>query len=139
VNTVYVCVHIADHRTLSKSLSKLVTCLLSYIHAYICMYVNMYVFSILCVCLCARRITTPITKIFEWTGNMLIFIYTRTHVHICKYVCIYIYVYCVCGCVCGGSLHLWTKSLSGLVISLYSYGVATTSRLLKMIGLFCRI
>jgi len=42
----------------------------------------------------------------------------------CVYVCMYVCV-CVCVCVCG-SIVIWV------------YGVASVSRLLKMIGLFCK-
>jgi len=86
---------------------------------YVNVYIIVYVYTV-CVFVCAVDYHTY-EQISEWTGDMLIFRCTRTHVHVCKYVCIYTYVYCVCGCVCGGSLHLWTKSLSVLVISLYSY------------------
>jgi len=61
-----------------------------------------------------------------------IYEYMDTYIHIPEYVCMRM---CVCGwvCVC---FHVTTDIWESIPV--YSYGVATISRLLKIIGLFCK-
>ena len=57
--------------------------------------------------------------------------YTYTYIYMYTYMYIYIYIYVKHLCLKG---IISKKSTAGL-----DYGVATISRLLKIIGLFCRI
>ena len=56
---------------------------------------------------------------------MYIYLYLYTCVYVYMYVCVYV---CVFKCICTVTLH-W----------IVGYGVATVSRIDKIIGLFCRI
>jgi len=58
------------------------------------------------------------------------YICTHTYVHINIYICTYIYI------------HLYLYDVSKYIricLHTYTYGVATISRLLRIMGLFCRI
>ena len=72
---------------------------------WICAYISVYiVYAFVCV---AHHYSYE--HISEWTGDMLIFKFTRIHVRVCEYVCTHICEYSVCLCVCGGSPLLWAN------------------------------
>ena len=67
---------------------------------------------------------------------MCVYAYINTHIYVCMYTYMYIFVY-VHTCICM-YVRIYIYTLSG-DLGNQLYGVATICRLLKIIGLFCRI
>jgi len=95
------------------------TCTCTYMHIYTCTHVYLCIYMyVFCATINHLRHTQSCVICAMCTCYVYIYmcaLYTCTCIHI--YLCIYMYKYCA-AC---------------------SYGVATISRLFKIIGLFCRI
>ena len=61
-------------------------------------------------------------------------VYTRIYMYIPLYTCIYTYIHVYTGIYM--YVHVY---ICNMYIYVYTYGVATISRLLKILGLFCRV
>ena len=85
---------------------------------YIYMHMYIYIYIYICIYICIH-----------------IYVYLRIcfYLRVCIYICIHIYTFIIDACV-----NVCTR-VSGCVRPIYNYGVATMSRLLKIIGLFSRI
>ena len=117
-----------------------------YTYIYECLSTHMYLYTDIYELLCIRQhlfmcinIYTSIHTFANCFGilmpgahaHLYIYIYIYTHVHLRMYVCVHIHVqilvYCIYSYIC-----------TCLYTQIYAYGVATISRLLKIIGLFCK-
>jgi len=98
------------------------------IYIYICMYIYLYTDSVFpWIQTCRRGCTFIDRSVCTCVGAYVcICLYTRmcACIYICIYVCMYAYTY------------LYTQ-IRILITQLWAYEVATISRLLKIIGLFC--
>jgi len=117
-----------------------------YVHIHLSIHIYIYVYRNMC-----HVYVSIYTSIYMYV-NM--YIYIRVHIHIQIYIYIYMYIYIyinvhvfvVCIFIClflfSSRLHKVPGHSMGqqqLVDSLdYCYRVATISRLLQMIGLFCK-
>ena len=67
--------------------------------------------------------------------HILKYIHTCLCVCVCVCTCVFVYMYVqVCVCVCVSATVFLPKHMT-----YHAYGVATISRLLQILGLFCRI
>ena len=109
-----------------------------YMYLWICMYTYIYschlschpishlVFSEITICtthICTTHITSRINSYH------LSCLLKHTQIYICKYVYIYIYIY----------RRAYNPITFGITSNPDTYGVATVSRIDKIVGLFCRI
>jgi len=92
------------------------------VHVRVCMCSCMYVCVCVCVCVCVGVCAS-------WICSQLT-LADYANLPVCVHVCLCVRV-CVCVCMC--------VFVCVCVSWICRYGVATISRLLKIIGLFCRI
>ena len=123
------------------------------VHIYMCKYSNplcayLYVYIFKCayihVCTYVYAFFNPLLSLF-FPACVYISLYIHTFTYLRVYISMHVYIYLcthssayIFMCV---RMNMYSIILSYQQICLYvyTYGVATSSRLLKIIGLFCRI
>jgi len=117
-------------------------CICIHVYIYIYMYTRVCVFLMyICIFVYVYMYTYTYTCIhIHIYIHICIFsyVYVYIYMYLYTYICIYVYIY----------IYIETKTtntrificiLTGRCISLYMYGMASVSKIDKIIGLFCRI
>ena len=152
---VYVCVaHMYMWRKFSHDLYDVCmrSCICTYL--YICAYTDVYVFTYVdvCVYICTCACMCVCACAYIHSHSSLVIHHSEyIHINICIYI---IYVVEMYTAKVDTHIHPYTTRINICVspyihphrgmytttyVSLYTYGVATISRLIQIIGLFCRI
>ena len=126
-------------------------------HIHIYMYMHIYIHTYIHICTCAYIYIYTCVCIYKYIYNIHIYTYTDMYVcvylyvSVCAYIYIYIYIYIAlqhtathCNTLQHTAVPAGIKMMCWVVLLkkndvLNCYGVATMNRLLKTIGLFCRI
>jgi len=112
-----------------------------YVFTCVCMCKYICVFACACACMMCHALLPSDSEWQTYVCCMYMYMYSRTS------VCVSISV-CVCLCVCVYMMYVrcahtaaaeWPQMVDLCVLLCCMHGVATISRLLKIIGLFCRI